>query len=288
MPSLLVTRRTLLGASAAMLAATSARSAKSHFSDVRGQRLHWVEVGQGRPILFIHGWQLDHTLAFADFEPAFQSDPNWRRIYVDLPGAGRSPIGQVKSQDDILNVMLQFIDDVIGRSSLSLVGTSAGGYLARGIAMRKRPSVDGLLLQVPMSVPDHAKRRLPPPEDKIASATSDRARARKARLLFNPAVTRANPMLEEIEADPRRYGFILDLDGPESRLEAPVLIMAGRQDTTVGYEDVLPLLKHYPRGTLAVVAGADHSWPLDDRSLFDSLVHDWLRRVRDWSPKAAA
>jgi len=65
--------------------------------------LHHEEHGEGRPIVFLHGWTMDHRVEMADYEKIFAARPGWRRIYPDLPGMGRSAAGDgIRTQDDVL------------------------------------------------------------------------------------------------------------------------------------------------------------------------------------------
>ena len=95
--------------------------------------LEYKVVGQGKPILFFHGWGMDHRNMSGCFEPVFlKHEQQYRRIYVDLPGMGTSKAGEsITSSDDILEVLHLFAKDIIGEPFL-LVGESYGGYLARG------------------------------------------------------------------------------------------------------------------------------------------------------------
>ncbi len=42
--------------------------------------IHYEERGAGRPIVFLHGWTLDHRLELVDYEPIFQARAGWRRL----------------------------------------------------------------------------------------------------------------------------------------------------------------------------------------------------------------
>jgi pimeloyl-ACP methyl ester carboxylesterase len=82
-----------------------------------------------------------------------------------------------------------------------------------------------------------------------------------------------------MRADPTRYAFSFDLAAAEKSFAKPALIVAGRQDTTVGYRDAWEILESYPRATFAVIDRADHGWPVESPALLAALVDDWLGRI---------
>jgi pimeloyl-ACP methyl ester carboxylesterase len=264
--------------------------------------LHYEEFGEGRPIVFLHGWTMDHRVEMADYEKIFAARPGWRRIYPDLPGMGRSAAGDgIRTQDDVLEAVLAFIDRVVPQERFVLAGTSLGAYLARAVVARRRSRVAGLLLRVPCVVPDTAQRTLPPfrplvrDDGLVASlageertslgdilvqtpAYLDRLRA-KVSALTGPAIQATQPIAHEIRADPRRYGFSFDLAEQEKSFEEPTLIVAARQDITVGYRDAWDILESYPHATFVVLDRADHVWPIETPNILAALVEDWLTRI---------
>ncbi|HHY34674.1 MAG TPA: alpha/beta hydrolase [Firmicutes bacterium] len=46
--------------------------------------------GEGRPILLIHGYSPDHPLMKGCMEAIFDKVGGWKRVYIDLPGMGRT------------------------------------------------------------------------------------------------------------------------------------------------------------------------------------------------------
>ena len=46
--------------------------------------------GEGRPILFIHGFPIGHVSMTACMEPVFTKRKGYKRVYMDLPGMGLS------------------------------------------------------------------------------------------------------------------------------------------------------------------------------------------------------
>lgn len=111
------------------------------------------EIGEGLPVLIIHGWELSGRAEELDFEPIFNKTPGLLRIYVDLPGMGTTPANNVKDLDEIYLRLVEFIDSRIGKSRFLVVGSSCGGYLARAIAQKYNDQLDGLLLRVPLIEP---------------------------------------------------------------------------------------------------------------------------------------
>src|ERR687889_1579206 len=91
--------------------------------------VHYVEHGTGRPVLVLHGAGVDHREAEACFEPLLDGVAGLRRVYPDLPGMGRTVApGTLRSADDVLDVLLEFADEVAGGTAPLLIGHSAGAY----------------------------------------------------------------------------------------------------------------------------------------------------------------
>lgn len=68
----------------------------------------------------------------------------------------------------------------------------------------------------------------------------------------------------------------------------PTLILAGRQDATVGYAGLWRLLEHYPRATFAVLDRAGHGLLHEQVGLAGALLAEWLDRVGEHRATTAA
>lgn len=263
--------------------------------------VHYEMFGEGRPIIVLHGWSLDHRYEVSALEPIFKHREGWKRIYPDLPGRGRTPGKDwITNQDKILDVVLDFIDHVIPGQRFVVAGTSAGAYLARGIVYRRSALVDGLLLGVPLIVTDDAKRTVPPhvtlvedaalvselqPDEVEAlrfAVVQSREFIDSMRATVLPAIQMADmEFLTKIRQNPENYGFSFDVDALPEPFVAPTLIVTGRQDSSVGYRDAWTILENYPRATFAVLDRAGHALHIEQEDLFNALVNDWLDRVEE-------
>jgi pimeloyl-ACP methyl ester carboxylesterase len=257
------------------------------------------------PVIFLHGWTMDHRDETPVYEPIFKKRAGYRRIYPDLPGMGKSPgTDRIKNQDAYLDIALRFMETMTGGKRFLLAGTSAGAYLARGAVQRIADRLDGLLLRVPLMVAADKKRDVQAFAPLIKDAgvmsglkAADRqtyaqilvqspsylkAARRKQETQVGPAQRSADAKrLDPIRHDPSRYGFSFDADTLAQPFTAPTLIVTGRQDTIVGYRDAWRVVENYPRATFAVLDRADHGLPIDQDALYRALVNDWLNRVEE-------
>lgn len=270
---------------------------------LRELTVHYEAISEGRPILMLHGFSVDHRYMMADFEPIFQRRHGWKRIYVDLPGHGktRGP-DWITNNEGMLQATLDFIDTVIPGQRFALVGSSYGGYLARGVVYRKSALIDGMLLMVPLVMPG---AQTPAPqatfvtdEKLVSELESDFERmmfsveftvqTRKALDYMRTYLIRATEIADMKFLRERATGkFSFHKDGLTERLDTPVLILCGRQDSAAGYRDAWAILENYPRGTFAVLDRAAHVVPIDQEELFRALVNEWLDRVEEASGSPA-
>src|SRR5262245_53379717 len=131
---------------------------------VRDVPLFYETYGTGTPIILIHGFSCDHRLMTGCMEPLFALKQGWQRIYLDLPGMGKTPGAEsIKSTDDMLDVVLDFIEAVVPGQQFLVVGESYGGYLSQGVVHRKFEQVIGMALICPGVIMERSQRDLPPP-----------------------------------------------------------------------------------------------------------------------------
>ena len=267
---------------------------------VRDITMYYEEAGTGKPLLLLHGLTLDHRSIANDMESLFANRNGWHRLYPDLPGMGKTRAADwITHQDQMLDLIIAFVDTVVPGERLVVAGSSYGGYLARGLVHHRGSQIDGLLLDVPLIETDAAKRHLPQPlvvcEDPtfLATLTPDEQDLREFivaqsmdlltefRQFVGPAIEIADHVfLQRLE---QQFAFSFDVDTLPTPFPAPALFLTGRHDNWCGYREAYRLLDNYPRASFVVLDRAGHALSVEQKTLFRALVNEWLDRVEEYA-----
>ncbi|TKR22508.1 alpha/beta hydrolase [Cellulomonas hominis] len=252
-----------------------------------GVPVHHVAHGSGRTVVVLHGAGVDHREPEACFDGPLAAAGGLRRVYPDVPGHGRTPAPPaLRSEDDVLEVLVGFVEAVSGGEPVLLAGHSAGAHDARGIAARRPDLVAGLALVCPLVAGGHD---VPAHEPVVRDDDLGDAEFRGYFVVQTPEMldryrrfVEPGAALADAEANARigERWEITGLDAPGAApYPGPVLVAAGRRDSVVGHAGAVALLARYPRATLAVVDGAGHALPHERPGVLAALLTDWAERV---------
>lgn len=266
------------------------------YVDAAGVRVHYVEHGPreaSRVLVLLHGFTPDHRLMTGAFEPVLAGRDGWRRIYVDLPGMGRTEAARhVATTDEVYAVVRATVEALVP-GPYAVVGQSYGGYLARGLVAEHRHRVTGMALVCPMLVAEHADRDVPAHQvllrdtfcealprgtefdDMTVVQTEEIHRRVQEEIVCGLAVA-DGAALARIQ---QGWSGMFPREPEGTTYGAPVLVLTGRQDSSTGFRDAWPLLDHYPHATFAVLDRAGHIGHIEQPALFRALVEEWLDRV---------
>ncbi len=94
-----------------------------HFTTSDGVRLHYLEAGQGRTILFVPGWSMPAFI----WEPQLAGlSPRWRTVALDPRSQGRSQVARSGHEPSRRGRDIAEAIDRLGQGRVVLVGWSLG------------------------------------------------------------------------------------------------------------------------------------------------------------------
>lgn len=265
-----------------------------------GARIRVQEVGEGRPIVFIHG----ATNGGASWAPLFEHLDGVRAIAIDRPGCGLSgPVGGTqgfRTLEEVQGYADQLLVDVLDALELdeAAVGaTSLGGFFAfRGAA--KHPervtriveyswSMGATMDKVPMSIRigaipglSRVMAKIPPTRGAVKMMLRQiglRSALENGRFddvmidWFVAMLRETDTMMNELKTAPRLFRPIAGLD-PDvvlsgellARVVAPVLLLWGTDDPNGGEDVARRFAAQLPDAQLELLAGAGHAPWVDD------------------------
>lgn len=244
--------------------------------------------GEGPALLFIHGFPFDHGL----WQHQLRTFPGWKRIAVDLRGAGTSAVptegySMTRLADDLVEVL-----NALEVAAAVVCGLSMGGYVVFELLRRHRARVRAAILCDTRAEADSDEGRRGR-EEMIALARSGGAEAVADRMvptLLAPATRSERPELEaqvrEMIARQPVPGLIGALQAMRDRADAtpllaelriPVLVVAGTDDTLTPPEGGAAMADKIKGARFATVAGAGHLPPLEQPFVTTRLMADFLK-----------
>jgi pimeloyl-ACP methyl ester carboxylesterase len=248
-------------------------------------KLHYIERGQGRPVVMIHGNAGDlHDFELGTFDLLAR---NYHAIALDLPGHGlskepRHAKGTIQEQAKVLHQALT----AMGVKDPILVGHSWGGAIALAYALLYPHEISALVLLAPAAYSDHHHDapaafllHLPVFSDFCIVAFKPflgRKLLRKSlKEAFSPDPLPADywKYASAVWLDRKRLkafikeDFMVDaslqkLSPQYGRIHAPVVIVTGDSDLTVSPQQNAFKLQHaIAKSELIVIPRAGHEIP---------------------------
>lgn len=118
----------------------------SKYLDWKGVKLHYIDKGQGQPIVLFHGF----AGSFCNWNDLAATIPEgYRLIIPDLPGLGLSEFPEIDENEDIIELFADFSTTLFEELDLrdaAVVGNSLGGYVGWETTVRNSDRVSSLVL----------------------------------------------------------------------------------------------------------------------------------------------
>jgi 3-oxoadipate enol-lactonase len=228
-------------------------------------KLFYKEFGSGAPLIFIHGYPLDHTI-WLPLIPGLENHA--RLILPDLRGHGQSPAPTgVYSMDLLAADILALMDD-LGLARAVIAGHSVGGYIALHFARNYPERLAGLALVASHCFAD------PPERKQIRLETAEKVeRTGKASFIVESMLPNLTPdqalqlELKPIIENTKPNGVAGILRGMAQRndtcgglpeLNVPAVIIAGDMDVHLSVEKANQMAGLMKSPWLEMIPGAGH------------------------------
>lgn len=123
---------------------------ESHYVEVKGSKMHYVDEGQGNPILFLHG---NPTSSYLWRNIIPYATPYGRAIAVDLIGMGKSDKPDVDYRFSTHAEYLQAFVDALELTNITLVIHDWGSALGMDFARRNPARVKSIVFMEAIVAP---------------------------------------------------------------------------------------------------------------------------------------
>jgi pimeloyl-ACP methyl ester carboxylesterase len=270
---------------------------------VDGQRLNVVELGQGPPLVFVHGLIGRWTHWFEQL-PVFARDH--RVIALDLPGFGHSPApsGQAISVPFYARTLARLLAE-LEVDAAALVGHSMGGFTAVELAINFPQLVERLMLVSPAGLSTYNNPRvlrlvsMTRRFERIVSAYGAAVSAHADLLARRPRLRLLEPNTSVVTRHPDRLppeyvaefvrglgteGFVEGLEANAnydyrerlSEIACPTVIVWGADDRVVSVKDADLYGRLIPDARKVVFEDTGHMAMVERPVAFNRLLSDFL------------
>jgi pimeloyl-ACP methyl ester carboxylesterase len=249
----------------------------SSYHAADGVRVFVRSLGQGEPVVLVHGYLVSQRSFDAVLEPLSR---RFQVFALDLPGHGESdrPSSYPYSIDAFADTVLRVLDS-IGLSRVSLVGHSMGGAVALNVAANYPESVERVVAidaaVFPFKLPVLGRVALLPVVGELLFKKLYSKRDLRAYLRDEVYLDRRLPTVEDLEFYWERFNrpggrdaayrglqtmaSLEVLDGLPARVACPTLVVWGEGDRILQRGHGSRLAESLPRGRLVVIHGSGHA-----------------------------
>jgi len=260
---------------------------------IAGEVFGYAEKGQGRPVLFVHGFPLDRTLW--DEQLAGLTECG-RLIAPDLRGFGESRAARTAnlSIEQFADDLAHLLDALWISEPVVFCGLSMGGYIAFEFLRKYADRLRGLVLCDTRAAADApeakaarkimASRVIEQGLEFVIEAMQPRMFAPRTPAERPGAVDRWKEMVrrcppETIAAASLAMGGRRDSTELLPTIDCPTLVVVGADDVTSPPEEMRAMADAVPTSQFAVIPDAGHLAPIENPAGFNAVLGGWLRRL---------
>ena len=257
-----------------------------------GASLHYDETGNGRPVVFLHGWAMSARV----WRFQQQLDPDCRLIFLDQRGHGQSTPAPGYAVGDFAEDLATFFEKMALRDAI-LIGWSMGVQVALKAFPALRSRLAALVLvggtpkftagedfphgQPPLEVKGMGLRLRRDYQKTMGDffrgmfAEGEMDAAQYQRIVHEIVMGGCSPDPEAV----RQSLLILsaaDLRGELPSIDRPVLLIHGALDTICPAAASRFMAERLPMATLGIMEGCGHAPFMTRPEQFNTMVREFL------------
>lgn len=263
------------------------------FADLdTGLRLHYLDVGQGPVIVWLHG-SGPGASGYSNFKgnyPAFAA-AGFRNIVLDLPGFGRSdkPADAQYNLDFFVSNLNAFLRK-IGVTRCTLLGNSLGGAIALGQALAHPETVERLILMAPGGVEERETyfkmEGILRMVETFAKGPMGPAEMRHVMSLqvFDPSLLDDSIINERAAIAPLQPAnlfstmMVPNMTARLHEIRVPIFGFWGTDDKFNPHAGALKLIENAPNARMILLNQCGHWVQVEHRELFNRSCIDFLTK----------
>lgn len=244
---------------------------------VNGIQLNVFDQGSGRPILFVHGFPLNHAMWQWQFDALPDS---YRVIAPDLRGFGQSDTtAGIVTMEQFADDLAALLDALDVEEPVTLCGLSMGGYVAWQFLRRHQARLRSLILcdtKAMADTPEGVAGRHELAERVLKEGAEAAADAVLAKLLSPATYDQRPELVESVSAmilDSSREGIAAALRGMAARSAAfdllpqitvPTLVLVGADDQISPPDEMQQIAASIPGAEFVQIPDSGHLAPMEN------------------------
>lgn len=246
--------------------------------------LYYHIKGEGMPIVFIHPFVMGHNV----FKHQVRLAENYKTIFYDIAGHGRSTNGNLPLSIELLAEHLKKLLDQLNMKKVVLCGYSYGGLVAQEFALKYPKQTQALILSGGFSEINTITPRLF--VNSVMALLKLRQKSFAARILakFNKSTREDEKEIYQYacSSDTQRLfeycqaGLHYSATNSLHKLNMPILLVNGSLEKPM-HPYRLPFQQAAPQTKVVMVKNGTHQLPPQFYVEFNRIVDTFLRSIKD-------
>lgn len=249
--------------------------------------------GSGEPVLFIHGFPLDHSMWEHQLGgPHSDLADSYQLIAPDLRGFGSNATDRdVITMGDFADDLIELVNALGVTAPINVCGLSMGGYIAFQLLAKLPERIGRLILcdtRSAADTPEVHQNRFRVAETVLNNGMSVLAGAMLEKLVSDTTRDEQPETVSSLrtmmtEADPKAVAAASkgmaerpDVTGSLAEISQPTLVVCGAFDAITPPDEMQQIANTIPNATWAEIPLAGHMAPMEQPAAFNQHLHNFL------------